>query len=53
MGRTYGEHLLWLAFILTALEFIYANYLVRGNKAEVKVTVDSAGHVQAHAAANA
>ncbi len=54
VGRTYGEHLLWLAFILTAIEFIYANFLVRGNKgAEAKVTVDAAGHVQAHAAAHA
>jgi len=53
VGRTYGEHLLWLAFILTAIEFIYANFLVRGNKPPVKVTVDAAGHVEAHAAAHA
>ena len=25
VGRTYGEHLLWLAFVLTAIEFVYAN----------------------------
>lgn len=50
VGRTYGEHLLWLAFILTAFEFIYANVLVRGSKAVVeKVTVDAAGHVETHA----
>ena len=53
VGRTYGEHLLWLAFVLTAIEFIYANFLVAGNKPPVKVTVDAAGHVEAHTAANA
>ena len=56
VGRTYGEHLLWLAFILTAIEFIYANVLVRGGKsAPDKVSVDAAGHVEtrAHATAEA
>ena len=56
IGRTYGEHLLWLAFILTAIEFIYANVLVRGGKsAPDKVSVDAAGHVEtrAHATAEA
>jgi hypothetical protein len=56
VGRTYGEHLLWLAFILTAIEFIYANVLVRGGKAAVeKVSVDAAGRVEtrAHATAEA
>ena len=36
VGRTYGEHLLWLAFLLTAIEFTYANVLMRGNKAAGK-----------------
>jgi len=50
VGRTYGEHLLWLAFILIAIEFIYANTLVRRGKADVeRVQVDAAGHVQTHA----
>ncbi len=53
VGRTYGEHLLWLAFVLTAIEFVYANFLVAGKGKPVTVTVDSAGHVQAHAAAHA
>ncbi len=48
VGRTYGEQLLWLAFILTAVEFIYANSLLRGSKAG-KVSVDAAGHVETHA----
>ena len=53
IGRTYGEHLLWLAFILTAIEFIYANVLVRGKSAPDKVTVDAAGHVETRVHANA
>ena len=53
VGRTYGEHLLWLAFLLTAIEFTYANALMRGNKAGEKVTVDAAGHVDTHAHAEA
>jgi hypothetical protein len=49
VGRTYGEHLLWLAFLLTAIEFVYANTLVRGGKKkEEKIRVDAAGHVQGH-----
>jgi hypothetical protein len=49
IGRTYGEHLLWLAFILTAIEFAYANTLVRGRATgRDKIRVDSAGHVQDH-----
>ena len=52
MVRTYGEHLLWLAFLLTAIEFAYANTLVRGGKTkEAKIQVDAAGHVQGHAPA--
>ena len=47
IGRTYGEHLLWLAFLLTAIEFIYANVLARGSKGGgEKVRVDAAGHVE-------
>ena len=53
VGRTYGEHLLWLAFLLTAIEFTYANALMRGSKAGEKVTVDAAGHVDTHAHAAA
>ncbi len=50
IGRTYGEHLLWLAFILTVIEFIYANMLARGKMGGAeKVKVDAAGHVETHA----
>ena len=49
VGRTYGEHLLWLAFLLIAVEFIYANALARGSKKGAgKVSVDSAGHIETH-----
>lgn len=56
VGRTYGEHLLWLAFVLTAVEFIYANLLARGkNSGGETVQVDAGGHVQnpVHAGAEA
>jgi len=50
IGRTYGEHLLWLAFLLTAIEFTYANALMRGSRSgSVKVSVDAAGHVATRA----
>ena len=29
VGRTFGEHLLWLTLLLAMLEFFYANFLVR------------------------
>ena len=29
VGRTFGEHLLWLAFVLIVMEFVYANILGR------------------------
>jgi hypothetical protein len=50
IGRTYGEHLLWLAFLLIAVEFIYANVLAGGGKGGGgKVRVDAAGHVETRA----
>jgi len=53
IGRTYGEHLLWLALVLVVIEFIYANMLARGGKGGKggggKVSVDAAGHVETHA----
>src|SRR6266446_6849668 len=49
VGRTYGEHLLWLALLLIAIEFIYANTLAGGGKGDGhKVRVDAAGHVEKH-----
>lgn len=49
VGRTYGEHLLWLALLLTAIEFFYANVLMRSSqKLSEQLDVDSAGHVKKH-----
>jgi len=31
VGRTFGEHLLWIALVLIAVEFAYANVLGRSN----------------------
>lgn len=45
VGRTYGEHLLWIALALIVIEFSYANKLLRAAKHTGKVTVDTAGHV--------
>ena len=54
IGRTYGEHLLWLAFLLIVIEFTYANVLMRGTKGGAeKLTVDAAGHVETHTHAHA
>ncbi len=33
IGRTFGEHLLWIALLLTAVEFVYANVLGRSTGA--------------------
>ena len=50
VGRTYGEHLLWLALLLIAIEFLYANVLLRGSqRLSEKLGVDAAGHVKSHA----
>ncbi len=47
VGRTYGEHLLWLAFVLIAIEFIYANFLARaGRRQGAQVSVDAAGRMK-------
>ena len=32
IGRTYGEHLLWLALLLIAVEFVFANVLGRPSR---------------------
>lgn len=46
IGRTYGEHLLWIALVLIILEFIYANFLLREKRSTSAAETDSAGHVQ-------
>ena len=46
VGRTYGEHLFWLAFILAAIEFPYANMLARSSKSATRLSIDISGHVE-------
>jgi hypothetical protein len=51
IGRTYGEHLLWLALILIGIEFFYANALLRsGPRLSDQLKVDLSGHVKGHLA---
>ncbi len=51
IGRTYGEHLLWIALVLVIIEFYYANALLRtGPVLSEKLKVDVAGHLKGHAA---
>lgn len=45
VGRTYGEHLLWLAFALVVVEFLVANLLMRRTARAEQLCVDAAGHV--------
>lgn len=42
VGRTFGEPLLWLALVLAALEFLFANFLAREPK-EPDSAADAAG----------
>ena len=49
VGRTYGEHLLWLVLLLLAVEFFYANRLLRAApRLSQRLEVDAAGHVRGH-----
>jgi hypothetical protein len=51
VGRTYGEHLLWIALILIIIEFVYANFLLKkGPRLSEKLRVDASGHVKGKAA---
>lgn len=46
-GRTYGEHLLWLALLLAIIEFTYANVLMRATpRASDHVDVEASGRVK-------
>ena len=45
VGRTYGEHLLWIAFVLMVIEFACANVLMRATKRAGRVEVDAAGQM--------
>ena len=46
VGRTFGEHLLWLALLLAILEFFYANFLVRSAPTlSERLTIEASGKV--------
>jgi hypothetical protein len=48
VGRTFGEHLLWLALLLAAIEFIYANRLMKKEPTlSEKLQVEESGRVPA------
>jgi hypothetical protein len=48
IGRTFGEHLLWLALVLAGLEFFYANRLARREPTlSDKLRVEESGRVPA------
>lgn len=49
VGRAYGEHLLWAAFILVILEFFLANLLLRKNGGSNTLGTNSAGQITGHA----
>lgn len=52
IGRTYGEHLLWLALVLVIIEFLYANFRVRLKpKLSDQLRIDEAGRLRGHATA--
>ena len=47
VGRTYGEHLLWLALLLAVIEFAYANLLMRGSQSGAdQMEIDPAGRLK-------
>ncbi len=54
MGRTFGEHLLWLTLLLAILEFFYANFLVRSAPTlSERLTIEASGKVSEVEAASA
>jgi hypothetical protein len=49
IGRTYGEHLLWVVLLLMGIEFVYANRLARGGTALTEqLGVEPSGRVKGH-----
>ncbi len=49
VGRTYGEHLLWVALLLVGIEYVYANRLARsGSVLSEQLGVEPSGRVKRH-----
>ena len=54
VGRTFGEHLLWLALLVAAVEFFYANRLLQAvPKLSEALRLESSGKVTGHGIAAA
>jgi hypothetical protein len=52
VGRTFGEHLLWIVLVLVAIEFVYANRLARARPAlSDQLSVEPSGRIKGHAEA--
>ncbi len=50
VGRTFGEHLLWIVLVLVAIEFVYANHLARARPAlSDQLGLEASGRVRGHA----
>lgn len=49
VGRSYGEHLLWAAFLLAILEFSLANLLSRKQEEANTIGTNTAGQITGHA----
>ena len=49
VGRTFGEQLLWIVFVLLVVEFLYANRLARARPAlSDQLDLDPSGRVKGH-----
>lgn len=49
VGRTFGEHLLWIVLILIAIEFAWANRLARARPALTdQLAVEPSGRIKGH-----
>lgn len=52
IGRTYGEHLLWIVLVLAVIEFLYANRLLKsGPTLTDQLSVQASGRVRGGLAA--
>ncbi len=53
VGRTFGEHLLWIVLLLVAIEFVYANHLARARPALTEqLSLEPSGRVTGHSEAS-
>lgn len=49
IGRTFGEHLLWIVLVLVGIEFVYANRLARARPAlSEQLSVEASGRITGH-----